>query len=339
MKYKVKRLYNTLRDSSSRTSQHSLPNLAYSSKSSVQHTANANLTLTENDLKLKEPNSMFEKLNGSLTPYMASLNEMLYTLKSFSISTTANTTAKLVNQYEAITKSQQSKPPVNLKTATADDLKILNNLKTEIKTQQLAWSTATDKDLIDERLIKLCDSITKASSSLIRTILINDLLKVLYENPDLRYVIYRERNDLLKNLLVIRENAQAQSDNNLVCNINECLALMGYIDQTGIKFKGINILSLDGGGSKGFVTIEVLKNIEQKCGRPVHEIFDYICGVSTGAVLASLIGIMKAPLKDVERMYELFTKDLFERNMTTGLSNLFKTHSYYDTQMWETMLK
>ena len=338
MKYKVKRLYNTLRSSSSRTSQYTVPNLLYSSKSSV-HSSNVNLTLTEHDPKLKQPNSVFEKFNDHITPYMASLNEMLYIFKNISFSKTVNTTAKLINQYEAITKPQQSKPPVNLKTASPDDLKIVNNLKTVNKPQPIAWSTTTDKDLIDERLIKLCDSITKASSSLIRTILINDLLKVLYEAPDLRYVIYRERNDLLKNLLVIRENAQTQSDNNLVCNINECLALMGYIDQTSIKFKGINILSLDGGGSKGFVTIEVLKNIEQQCGKPIHEIFDYICGVSTGAVLASLIGIMKAPLKDVEQMYELFTKDIFERNMTAGLSNLFKAHSYYDTQMWETMLK
>jgi len=311
--------------------------MAYSTKSSVQQTSNANLTLTENDIKLKQQNSVFEKLNESLMPYMVSINEMLYTFKNSSISKTVDTTEKLINQYQSMKKSNLNKPPVNLRTASSEELKIVTN-KTE-SNKPVAWATTTEKDLIDEKIIKLCDSITKASSSLIRTILINDLLKVLYETPDLRYVIYRERNDLLKNLLILRENAQLQSDKNLVCNINECLALMGYIDQTGIKFKGINILSLDGGGSKGFVTIEVLKNIEKKCGKPIHEIFDYICGVSTGAVLASLIGIMKMPLKDVERMYELFTKDLFERNMTAGLSNLFKAHSYYDTQMWETMLK
>ena len=92
-------------------------------------------------------------------------------------------------------------------------------------------------------------------------------------------------------------------------------------------------------GSKGFVSIEVLKNIEQQCGKPIHEIFDYICGVSTGAVLTSLIGILKMPLSEVERLYALFTRDLFERNVTTGLGNLFKSYAYYDTQMWENMLQ
>lgn len=88
------------------------------------------------------------------------------------------------------------------------------------------------------------------------------------------------------------------------------------------------------------MTIEILKNIEKQCGgKPIHEIFDYICGVSTGAVLASLLGILKMPLDEVEKLYSQFTQDLFKRNVTTGLGNLIKSHSYYDTQMWEVKLQ
>ena len=88
------------------------------------------------------------------------------------------------------------------------------------------------------------------------------------------------------------------------------------------------------------MTIEILKNIQKHCGgKPLHEIFDYICGVSTGAVLASLIGVLKLPLDECERQYKIFLKDLFKRNMTAGLGNLIKTHAYYDAQMWETILK
>lgn len=92
-------------------------------------------------------------------------------------------------------------------------------------------------------------------------------------------------------------------------------------------------------GSKGFVTIEVLKNIEKQSGKPIHELFDYIIGVSTGAVLATLVGILKLPLTEVERLYSQFTEGLFNRNMTTGLQNLLKSYSYYDTQMWEKVLQ
>jgi patatin-like phospholipase/acyl hydrolase len=43
------------------------------------------------------------------------------------------------------------------------------------------------------------------------------------------------------------------------------------------------ILSLDGGGAKGFYTLGALKEIEALAGRPLHECFDLIFGTSTGA--------------------------------------------------------
>jgi uncharacterized protein len=48
------------------------------------------------------------------------------------------------------------------------------------------------------------------------------------------------------------------------------------------------ILSLDGGGAKGFYTLGVLKQIEAMAG-PLHERFDLIFGTSTGSIIAALI--------------------------------------------------
>lgn len=51
------------------------------------------------------------------------------------------------------------------------------------------------------------------------------------------------------------------------------------------------ILSLDGGGAKGFYTLGVLKEIEGMLNCPLYKRFDLIFGTSTGAIIASLIAL------------------------------------------------
>lgn len=51
------------------------------------------------------------------------------------------------------------------------------------------------------------------------------------------------------------------------------------------------ILSLDGGGAKGFYTLGVLKEIEGMLGVPLHQRFKLVFGTSTGAIIASLIAL------------------------------------------------
>ena len=51
------------------------------------------------------------------------------------------------------------------------------------------------------------------------------------------------------------------------------------------------ILSLDGGGAKGFYTLGVLKEIEGMIGCRLHERFDLVFGTRTGAIIASLIAL------------------------------------------------
>lgn len=53
--------------------------------------------------------------------------------------------------------------------------------------------------------------------------------------------------------------------------------------------KPYRILSLDGGGAKGFYTLGILDEIEKNIGRPIHECFDLIFGTSTGAIIAALL--------------------------------------------------
>lgn len=140
------------------------------------------------------------------------------------------------------------------------------------------------------KLLTLCDSLERASSSMRKSELVVELFKQLYADPKLRFVIYRKKKTLIPHLVSLRdERVNKRDDKRLVGWINQCLAILGHVDENALKYRGINVLSLDGGGARGFVTIEVLKNIERLCGKPIHQIFDYICGVSTGACVAALL--------------------------------------------------
>ncbi len=62
------------------------------------------------------------------------------------------------------------------------------------------------------------------------------------------------------------------------------------------------ILSLDGGGSKGFYTLGVLREIEAMLNCPLHKRFDLVFGTSTGAIIASLIALGY----EVDQIHELY---------------------------------
>jgi predicted acylesterase/phospholipase RssA len=62
------------------------------------------------------------------------------------------------------------------------------------------------------------------------------------------------------------------------------------------------ILSLDGGGAKGFYTLGVLREIEGMLGSRLHERFDLIFGTSTGAIIAALLALGKS----VDEIHELY---------------------------------
>ena len=51
------------------------------------------------------------------------------------------------------------------------------------------------------------------------------------------------------------------------------------------------VLALDGGGIRGLIPAEVLKEIETHMARPISEMFDLIAGTSTGGILA--LGLTK----------------------------------------------
>jgi patatin-like phospholipase/acyl hydrolase len=69
------------------------------------------------------------------------------------------------------------------------------------------------------------------------------------------------------------------------------------------------ILSLDGGGAKGFYTLGVLREIEGLIGCSLHERFDLIFGTSTGAIIAALLATGKT-VEEVHQLYRQFVPEI-----------------------------
>lgn len=120
--------------------------------------------------------------------------------------------------------------------------------------------------------------------------------------------------------------------------VNEALALVGYVAPPGGP--GARVLSLDGGGIRGIIAIEVLRHLERLTGRRVHELFDYIVGVSTGAIIAAVIASGVGTLDTARDMYYTLSREMFgNTSLLGGGARLVWTHSYYDTSAWEKMLQ
>ena len=74
----------------------------------------------------------------------------------------------------------------------------------------------------------------------------------------------------------------------------------------------VRILAIEGGALFGLADLEVLKAIEEKSGKPIHELFDFFAGSSTGAIVSTLLLHPRSPggapltAKDAIAAYEDF---------------------------------
>ena len=79
------------------------------------------------------------------------------------------------------------------------------------------------------------------------------------------------------------------------------------------------VLSLDGGGAKGFYTLGVLKEIEAMVGRPLCEEFALVYGTSTGAIIAALIALGKS-VEEIHDTYKAKVVRVVSRKTCAGKS-------------------
>jgi predicted acylesterase/phospholipase RssA len=88
------------------------------------------------------------------------------------------------------------------------------------------------------------------------------------------------------------------------------------------------ILSLDGGGAKGFYTLGVLKEIEAMVGHPLYQCFDLIFGTSTGGIIAALLAL-GYKVDDIHALYKEHVPAIMRargaHGKTEALAHLAKT--------------
>ncbi|CAF3874626.1 unnamed protein product, partial [Rotaria sp. Silwood1] len=192
-------------------------------------------------------------------------------------------------------------------------------------------------ETLQQRTTSLIDSVKAASSTLSQTIRIEELSNHLLHQPDANYFTKKQR--LVPYLLYLRrqEYHKPVIDKAFIGIINECLTLANYVQAP--RGKGIRLLSIDGGGMRGLISINALRRIEDLVGEPIHTMFDYMCGVSTGAVIAAMLGAFKVDLNQCEELYKHFSSTVFHRSKALGISSLITNQSYYDTKSFENYLR
>jgi uncharacterized protein len=96
------------------------------------------------------------------------------------------------------------------------------------------------------------------------------------------------------------------------------------------------LLSLDGGGIRGILTLGILAEIETQL-RNVHgqndlvlaDYFDYIAGTSTGAIIATALSLGKT-VKEITALYETLGEQVFKRNWLHPLVSLHPSKPLID---------
>ncbi|XP_070828940.1 calcium-independent phospholipase A2-gamma-like isoform X1 [Chaetodon trifascialis] len=184
---------------------------------------------------------------------------------------------------------------------------------------------------VDNRTRALVQGLHRASDVRVYINRVEDLSYHLLEFPETSGVAVKEK--VIPCLLRLKQ----ASDPGLRAAVREALALVGY--HTPVKGRGIRILSIDGGGLRGILALQTLHKLEALTGKPIYKLFDYICGVSTGAILGFLLGVFQIPLNECDDLYRKLGSDVFKQNVIVGTVKMGWSHAFYDSEAWENILR
>lgn len=117
--------------------------------------------------------------------------------------------------------------------------------------------------------------------------------------------------ELLLRLTVASEPRVSKAAARALAILGENENLRRAIRGRPVPKQGLRILTMDGGGMKGMATVQMLKEIEKGTGKRIHELFDLVCGTSTGGMLAVALAIKQMSLEKCEEIYKKLGKLVF----------------------------
>lgn len=160
-------------------------------------------------------------------------------------------------------------------------------------------------------------------------IILKDINDLIHDQPQSVALIRRKIGELM--------TMSKDADEAFAAKVRQTLSLIGYAEPPPAP--GVRVLSLDGGGTRGLVSLEILRYIEKATKKRIHELFDLICGVSSGAIITMAIGSGRFTLDQCEAFYRDMSENIFKTDIWSSTPRLFWTHAYYDATIFEKTLK
>ncbi|CAM9703946.1 unnamed protein product [Phaeothamnion confervicola] len=102
--------------------------------------------------------------------------------------------------------------------------------------------------------------------------------------------------------------------------------------------RGLRILCFDGGGTRGVLSIQLLKKLVTATGKEPADTFDLIMGTSTGGIVAGLVGLLGYNVQTCEEMYDILIPMIFLRHPAGGVKLALK-QAFYDENNWMGILQ
>ncbi|XP_059135304.1 calcium-independent phospholipase A2-gamma isoform X1 [Peromyscus eremicus] len=229
-------------------------------------------------------------------------------------------------------KSDSRSPPEGEEEPAKTEQAVSKDKKAEEKKRvSLQREKIIARVSIDNRTRALVQALRRTADPKLCITRVEELTFHLLEFPEGKGVAVKEK--IIPYLLRLRQI----KDETLQAAVREMLALIGYVDP--VKGRGIRILTIDGGGTRGVVALQTLRKLVELTQKPIHQLFDYICGVSTGAILAFMLGLFHMPLDECEELYRKLGSDVFSQNVIVGTVKMSWSHAFYDSHTWEKILK
>mmetsp|Transcript_17445 Transcript_17445/g.37697 ORF Transcript_17445/g.37697 Transcript_17445/m.37697 type:complete len:920 (+) Transcript_17445:159-2918(+) len=123
-------------------------------------------------------------------------------------------------------------------------------------------------------------------------------------------------------------------------NANKLLAAIGHNEWIP-KLpgqRGLRVLCLDGGGTRGIAAVTSLNHIVKAMGGvEVCDAFDMIVGTSTGAIVGFLVGLRRESAADARIRYDTLIQRIFVKSLLKPIMLATTTASYDESNLMEVL--